>query len=567
VTSQEDLVAALCDPSLYPHRPERVDHLQTHLSHVFVAPPFAYKLKKAVRFSFADFSTPERRRAACLEEVRLNRRLCAPLYLGVLPVSRHPGSTFALGPSIDGAQAPAPKTVEHVVWMRALPADGMGRTALAGGRITPSLLGGFAHTLARFHATAPTEPADRADAWLEETERRWSSVLDDSRPMVARLLRAVDHEILSDFGPTFVRRHASLLAARLRAGRVCEGHGDLHLGNLCLLERPLPPLAGSPAVPAGLYAFDCIEFSRDLRVNDVASEVAFLAMDLDAEQRSDLARLLVREYAAAAGDADLHIVLPLFASHRAVVRGMVHGLAVEEPELGAAERRTAESRARAHFALATRYAWQAAGPAVIACAGLSGSGKSTVAVALARATGFHLLSSDEMRKRRAGLDPKARSPAGTSAELYTEAARHATYEALAMAAQERLTNGQCVIVDATFNRAADRARLESAARRAGCPLVFLECVTDDETARMRIADRATGPRTDEETPAMSDADWAVRAMQSRERDPFDGREPHLELDTVGDRDAVNERALGLLWQWRRMHAVHAATQISLPPVS
>jgi hypothetical protein len=551
VSDQEEVVRALSQPSFYAHRPEAVRHHQTHVSHVFVAGDYACKLKKVVRYSFADFSTVELRRHFCEEEVRLNRRLCAPIYLGVRRVTREADGSLALDGRGDA--------VEPVVWMRALPERGMLPVALAEGRLATTTLESFARSLARFHASAAAEPvAGTESADVDGLVDRWRRVLDDAAPMTGTLLGVADHEVLADFGATFVHRHESLLRARVPAGRVRDGHGDLHAGNLCLVESPLPARDDAPEVPAGLYAFDCLEFSPELRTNDVASEVAFLAMDLEARGHPALARAFVDAYVAETGDEDVHVLLPFYGCYRASIRGMVLGLKARAGDVGEAERDESAERARRHFALATHLAWGAAGPAIVCCSGLSGSGKTTLAVALAAATGFRLVSSDEVRKRRAGIDPHARAPLGVGASLYREESRHEVYRALAGEAEEALGAGAAVILDATFHRRAEREPVRTLARRLRCPLVFVECVADEATVRERLRRRSERPaEASAGQPALSDAGWDVYVAQRGRAEPLQDDEPSLRVDTSGERADVSTRALRLLWSWRRRHAARA----------
>ena len=554
MNDQDAIVHALSEPSFYPQRPAIVRHHQTHISHVFVAGRFAYKLKKAVEFSFADFSKLELRRALCAEEARLNQRLCAPLYLGVRHVTRAADGTLAL----DGDGEP----VEPLVWMRALPERGMLPSALDDGRVTPTTMARFAAQLAGFHASAATALADDDLASPDRLRERWRRVLADAAPMIGALLTAADHEILQDFGASFVQRHQSLLRARGPAGRVRDGHGDLHAGNLCLVEERLPAIDGAPAVEPGLYAFDCLEFSSELRANDVASEVAFLAMDLVVRGYPDLADAFVDAYVATTGDQQLRLLLPFYGCHRACVRGMVLGLAARAADVPDDERSAALARGRAHFAHATRLAWAAAGPALIACSGLSGSGKTTVAVALARATGFRLVSSDEVRKRRAGIDPHARTPANRTGELYGDAARRAVYDALVADAAHALTAGEVGILDATYQRRAERQPLLDLASGSDVPLVFVECVADETTIRERLRRRSERPReAAADQPALSDAGWEIHVAQRASAEPLAADEPVLRIDTAGDPDVVAERAVRALWAWRRSHAARAPLKL------
>ncbi|HJQ85632.1 MAG TPA: AAA family ATPase, partial [Candidatus Binatia bacterium] len=446
VAMAEEVIRALLRPGFFPEA-SAVEHLQTHISHVFLAGRHAYKLKKPVRFPFLDFGTPERREHFCREELRLNRRLCPTVYLDVLPITREPDGGLVLA----GTGEP----VEHVVRMRRLPGDGMLSGLLARDAVAPMTIEQLGALVARFHAGAPTDAAIAAHADPERLRARWDEEMAGLRPLVGGLLAPEEHAILSDFGPAFVRTHETLLRARQRAGHVREGHGDLHAGNVCIVERRT-----DSGLEPGIYVFDCIEFSPALRANDVASEVAFLAMDLEERGHPDLARRFVDAYVAAARDDVLPVLLPFYGAYRACVRAKVEGLAAADPDVDGPDRKRAEERARRELAFAVRSAWTAVGPAVIVCTGLSGSGKTTLAEALADATGFRLIGSDALRK----ADDRGTATAGYGTGRYTPAAREAVYDALRAAVDEALATGGGVVADATFIRAADRDRLASVAR-------------------------------------------------------------------------------------------------------
>jgi aminoglycoside phosphotransferase family enzyme/predicted kinase len=533
---EEDIVAALGEPAFYPHRPGRVEHLQTHISHVFLAAPYVYKLKKAVRFSFLDFSTPALRYHFCEEEVRLNRRLSPSVYLGVVPITREAGGRLRLGGSGE--------VVDHVVRMRRLPADRMLANLIARGASCSDRMDPLALRLAAFHAAAPGGPEVSLHADPERLVSRWKSILDGAAPFAGALLAPEDHEVLADFGPTFVRTHETLLRARQRAGRIREGHGDLHAEHVCFVDAPIEAEGEEAPLEPGIHVFDCIEFSRALRCNDVAYEIAFLAMDLDSLDRPDLARRLVTAYVAAADDPEVPLLVPFYGAQLASVRGMVEGLKSREAEVEPADREAAAARARRHFALALRYAWTAGGPAVIACAGLSGTGKTTLATELARTTGFDLLGTDVLRKRRAGLAPEASARAAFGAGLYTDEARTATYAALVAEVEAALETGRGVVVDGTFIRRADRDRLATAARRQRRECVFVSCRADEQAVRARLAAR-------EEGRSVSDARWTTYVAQRERCEPFGADEGHLVVDTGGEPAAARGTALRAQWRWRQ----------------
>jgi uncharacterized protein len=535
--SQDRVVRALRDPAFYPHCPERVEHVQTHLSHVFLAGPYVYKLKKAVRFSFLDFSTPELRHHFCEEEVRLNRRLSPSVYLGVLPITHEAGGPLRLGASGEA--------VDHVVWMRRLPADRILLNLVTRGAACADMMAALAARLAAFHRSASEGPEISLQGDPERLVSRWQSVLSGAAPFAGVLLAPEDHEILTDFGPAFIRAHETLLRARQRAGRIREGHGDLHAEHVCFVDTPVEAEGELQPLEPGIYVFDCIEFSQPLRCNDVAHEIAFLAMDLDSLERPDLARHIVAAYIVAADDPEVPLLLPLYACHLASVRGMVEGLKIAESEVERADREVAAERARRHFALALRYAWTAGGPAVIACAGLSGTGKTTLAAELARTTGFALLGTDTLRKKRAGLAPEAPARAPYGEGLYTEEARAATYDALVAEVDVALEAGRGVIVDATFIRRADRDRLARAAHRQRRPCIFVACRADEQIVHARLTAR-------EEGRSVSDARWETYMAQRERSEPFGADEQHLVVDTGDDPPTARAAALRALWQWQRI---------------
>jgi aminoglycoside phosphotransferase family enzyme/predicted kinase len=457
------------------------------------------------------------------------------VYLDVLPITAGRGGRLLLGGRGEA--------VDYVVHMRRLPADRLLVELLRRDAVTGEMIDALARRLVAFHASAPTGPAIAAHAAPERLRARWEENLRDAAAFAGRLLAAEDHECLADFGPHFVATHETLLEARQRGGHVREGHGDLHAEHVCFVEAAVAAPGEPPPLAAGIYVFDCIEFSEPLRCNDVAYEIAFLAMDLASLEREDLARRLVAAYAAAAEDPAVELLLPFYACHLACVRGKVEGLESAEPEVEAADRERAAARARRHFALAVRYAWSAGGSAVVACAGLSGSGKTTLAEELAATTGFRLLSTDALRKRARGGEPPAVAP--YDAGLYTPAARAAVYEALAADADAALAAGRGVIADATFLRHADRHRLAEVARRRRSPCMFVECRADEAVIRSRLEARTQAPAP------LSDARWETYLAQRERAEPLGADEPHVVVDTSAGLGPARAAAVRGLWPWRQ----------------
>jgi aminoglycoside phosphotransferase family enzyme/predicted kinase len=485
------LVRAMLRPAFYPHRPARVRLVQTHVSWVFLAGGLVYKVKKPVDFGFLDFSTPARRARACAAEVALNRRLAPGVYLGVAGIRRR-GDAFSL--------SPPGRVVERAVVMRRLPADRLLSALLARRAATAADLRRVARRLAAFHAAAaPAAPRWRGVAALERTLRE---NFRQTLPFLGRTVTDGDYLLVWDYNHDFLERRRALLERRVRDGHIRDGHGDLHAGNICLL-------------PGGrVVAYDCIEFSPRLRQGDCAADVAFLYMDLLHHGRRDLAGALMEEYLRRTGDWEVRLLVPFYACYRAVVREKVESFSLADPGLPRSRKAAAARRAASYFRLARDLARRDARPRLILVGGLPGSGKSTVAAALAERAGAAHLNSDVLRKELAGESPGARLPAAVGAGIYAPAMTEMTYRELLARAERDLRAGRSVVLDASFRRARDRRRAAALARATAALLVEVECRCPARVARGRLEARAR------DRAAVSDAGWTVYRAMRRGFEPF-----------------------------------------------
>jgi aminoglycoside phosphotransferase family enzyme len=336
-------VRALLRPEAYPHPAHDLRLHETHISWVVLAGPHAYKVKKPVDFGFLDFSTVERRAAVCADEVRLNRRLCPDVYLGIVDVVQRRGAYFVGGPG---------RPVEPAVRMRRLPEAGMLPRLLESGAVDARLAARIARRLARFHTTAATGPGVDEYGGPATGRANWGENFAQMAPFIGRTLPADLAEGIAAYVERFLAEQADLLARRVTGGRIREGHGDLHAASICLEGRRL-------------QLFDCLEFNPRFRCADVAAEVAFLAMDLDHYGRSDLASAFVGAYVRASGDRELPRLLDFYKCYRAYVRGKVLSLRLSEPGLSPAEESEVVAEARAYFDLARAYAGGLAGSAAV----------------------------------------------------------------------------------------------------------------------------------------------------------------------------------------------------------
>jgi len=485
------LFAALQRPECYPHPVSQVQVIETHISWVLLTGEYAYKIKKPVNLGFADFSTLGLRRHYCEEELRLNRRLAPDLYLDVVTI-RGDAATPRIGG--DGP------VLDYAVKMAQFPQDALASRRLAAGTFGPAEIDALAARIADFHATAPVAPAAGPFGTPETVLAPALQNFDQMLPLAGDAqedgtLRELRRWTEREFG---ARRGA--FTRRKSGGAIRECHGDLHLGNIAVLEgRPVP--------------FDCIEFNDELRWIDVASEAAFLAMDLEDRGRRDLSWRFLNRYLEISGDYGGIEVLRCYLVYRALVRAKVHLMRARQQRIRRDEKLRLEQAFRHYLGLAQRYA-RPRGAALVVTHGLSGCGKSTATQSLLEELGAVRLRSDLERKRLHGVAPLAASRSATGAGIYTAEASALTYRSLGALARPILAAAFPVIADATFLQRAEREAFRAIAAEAGVPFLILDFHVPLETLRERIAERRA--RGDDP----SEASLAVLERQVALREPL-----------------------------------------------
>jgi uncharacterized protein len=489
----ETLVEALKQPAAYGGAVANVRLAETHISWVFLTGEYAYKIKKPIKLPFVDFGTLELRRHFCEEELRLNRRLAPSLYLDVVPIGGDPSS-----PRVGSEPA-----IEYAVKMRQFPDDARLDRRLDADAL-PAALHAFAADLARFHAQLP--PLTPRDAGAAA----FTAMLDN---FTALAKQAPD----GDVGPLrgWVERCRGEVEPLIerRAARGCyrECHGDLHLENLLLQGREI-------------VAFDALEFDANLREIDVASEAAFVVMDLAAHERTGLGYIFLTAYLEAGGDYDSLQVLRFYLVHRALVRAKVRAIKAEQ---NAAE--SGRGTLAPYLAAAREFAAPRT-PLLVITHGLSGSGKTYVSDALIGGLQAVRVRSDLERKRLVGIAPDARTGSAVDGGIYDPSTTQHTYARLAEIAATALRSGFDAIVDATFLLRSEREPFRALASRAGVRFAILDCEAPDSVLRSRVAEREASRRD------ASEAGLAVLERQLTEREPLGGDEARHRVRVATDRD-------------------------------
>lgn len=478
------LIDALADPAAYPHHVGAVVVRQTHISAVFLAGDFVYKVKKPVAPGFLDFTTLEKRLHFCREEVRLNRRLAPDVYLGVVPIAQTPNG---LRIEAEG------EVIEWAVKMRRLPDDATLLERLRRGEVGSELIEQLARRIAEFHRTADTNERVAGFGRFDAVAGNVRDVFTRAEPHVERAVTKDVFERTRALMEDTLSRLRPLIESRAARGVPRDCHGDLHLDHVyCFPERQ---------PPNDLVVIDCIEFSEQFRAGDPVADAAFAVMDLAFHGRRDLADTFADAYFRATGDTEGLALLPLYTAYRAAVRGMVDGLLLAETEVPAAEREAAVGRARGHWLLAlTELEAPDRRPGLVLVSGLPGAGKSTLARELTALTEFEVIRSDVVRKELFGLPANELSPANVREALYAPEVSERTYSECLSRAERLLSEGRRVIVDATFREEHRRARFRELAVRCGVPFAVLVCAVSPETTRRRL-DARKGDA--------SDADWGT----------------------------------------------------------
>ncbi len=478
-TIDTGLISSLLDNRAYPHETGTIKLLETHISWILLTGDFAYKIKKPVDFGFLDFSTLEKRRFCCQEELHLNRRFASALYLDVVPITGSPEK-----PEMGGAGM----AIEYAVKMRQFDQQGLMSMRAENGLLSTDDIDGIARIVSRFHNNTETaspespygEPND-IKHWSEENFQHIKPLLDDASE-IHRL------ENLHTWTRNEWQQKAELMQQRKQQGYIRECHGDLHLDNIALIDGQVTP-------------FDCIEFNPMLRWIDVASETAFIFMDLIHRQFDSFAWRLLNRYLQQTGDYQGLALLRYYLVYRALVRAKVALLKMQQ-DSEPSNRNRIHAEYLAYADLADRHT-QTTPPMLLITHGFSGSGKSFFAEKLAAQLGAIHLRSDIERKRLYGFAPRESTNSEAESGIYNAEAGRITYRHLADTALAILNEGFSVIVDATFINHTQRADFIALAEKAHVSLLILDFKASHQTLIERIESRhRQGHDPSEATPAI-----------------------------------------------------------------
>lgn len=511
--------------TVWPRDKLPVEIIQTHISVILLGKHRVLKLKKPRDFGFLDYTTLAQRRSACDREIELNRRLCPEIYLGTQAIIEDQrGFHFSDQGNV----------VDYGVLMKRLPGERMLDRLVADNAITEAMIVRLAEKLNTFHQTARRGADIDVFGGLETIRYNWEENFKQTQPYIDRTISKADFEMVRTWVCRWLEENKDLLQQRVEQGRICDGHGDLRCESVCITN--------------GICIFDCIEFNRRFRCADVANEAAFLAMDLAAYGRPDLGYYFYETYARQALDQQLFKLYPFYRCYRAFIRGKVLSFQLDEGELSEEARRAARQKAKNYFRIAADSAGQLPMPMIIMVVGLSGTGKTSVARAVAGELGLRVVSSDAVRASLFG-EKKKISEYGEG--IYDEKSDRLTYQKMFAEGLELLKKDGGVILDATFSRTADREKVHQMARSNGARCRLIECRLAPALVRQRISLRA------EKNDGLSDATWPIHLRQKADFESIEmGPDEHLIINTENDLTANCRQAA----DWLRTNPGHGIRQ-------
>lgn len=512
------LLRQLRNPDCYDHPVggQVVVH-ETHISWVFLAGRFAYKVKKPITNDFLDYGSLSRRKRMCEEELRLDARYAPDLYLGVVPITCSED-----GPRINGAGDP----VEYAIKMHRFPEDALLSHRMKHGTLTTNEVRQLATLVADFHLKA--RRADRETPWGSADlvfESMWDIIGDlhavrldppEGPADVAKQLKQLQH-----WATEFFDQHRLHFQQRIHNGFIRECHGDLHLANVFEWDGRLLP-------------FDGIEFNDQFRWIDVLSDAAFLAMDLAAGGHIDLSRLFIDAYLERTGDHASLALLRWYLVFRALVRAKVAALRAAQMESSSTDCRDAIGDCRHHVELAVRFSTPEE-PRLWITHGFSGSGKSTGSEAVIARHGAIRLRGDVERKRHYGIPIGHRPDPAETKQIYSAEGNDATYGRMRRLSRCMLEADVSVVVDATFLRRKDRELFRELAESCDVPFAILDFKADESVLRQRIADRIANGHD------ASDAGLAVLQQQLEHHQPLTADE-HQYVVEIPDLNSIVQQS-------------------------
>ncbi|MGE0084577.1 MAG: universal stress protein [Desulfococcaceae bacterium] len=466
---QTEIFQVMQRSAFYPHPVTSVRQVETHISKVFLTGDYVYKIKKSVNLGFLDFTTLEKRKHFCTQEIILNRRLAYDVYLDAVAITLHEGHYSLNGPGI---------AVEYAVKMRQLSDECAMPHLLKESKIDAEKIKSLAQVLTEFYKKADSSEYISTFGSWEAVSKNMEDNFAEMQAFAGEFLDERLFQIVRAATRSFLRRQKPLFAHRMEKGKIRDCHGDLKPEHIYFEKQ-------------GICIADCIEFNEQFRYQDITADLAFLLMELEYEGCSELGQNLLDVYIDNTNDHECVLLMNLYKGYRAMVKCKINCLRLMGCDFGKAAGQKLLSNTRRYMELACGYALAFNRPVIWVVCGMPASGKSTVSKELAKILGARILRSDVIRKQLFGIAPKTAKDVSFGQDIYSKDATSLTYGKMLLLAQEELEKGRSAILDATYGSRHHRENVLSLAKDMDVSIVFAECQAPDGVIRERLIRRET----------------------------------------------------------------------------
>jgi len=507
----------MSSPDFYGHNPDSVQLLQTHISFIFIAGDLVYKVKKAVDFGFLDFTTLEKRKFYCDEELRLNRRLASEIYLEVVPIREDASGNLSLGAG--------DTIIDYAVKMKRLPEEKMLNRLISEGKVDDSVMDRIAKRVYEFHEDAATGGEIDRIGGIDTIRHNHDENFEQTIQYIGTSIDRDRYQFIQSYAENFLTNNRKLFEERVSGHRIRDCHGDLHLQHICIGDE--------------ILVFDCIEFNERFRYLDVAAEVAFLSMDLDFNGYHGYANTFVNSYLRYSSDSKIKKLLNFYKCYFAYVRGKVTSFKIDDEAIEEREKKEAIETGSRYFDLAYSYAAHLEKPTIILMTGLMGTGKSVLAERLAPLLETEILRTDVIRKNLLDIPSAEHHFEEFGEGIYSKEMTEKTYGEALKITESIIEKGGSVIVDASFKKRPERKKFSSLAETTGADFFIIECTCPEDTIKSRLDKRMLNRKD------ASDGRWEIFQAQKRDFDRIDeaSSEIHIIIGTSNTPETCTSEAV------------------------
>jgi hypothetical protein len=502
-----EFVEILKNPKLYGSEIKKVDILQTHISFIVLTGEYAYKIKKPVNFGFLDFSTLEKRKYYCEEELRLNRRLCPEIYIDVVTINEKNNTLKINGEG---------KVVEYALKMKEFSQENIMTNILKQGKIYEEIIDEICYILTDFYNKSGHSEEINKFGTVETVKKNTDENFNQTKSVIGFTISKKIFDFIKSNTNKFLELERDLFKDRIKQGHICDCHGDLHSGNIVVSNKEV-------------CIFDCIEFNKRFRFSDVASDISFLAMDLDYQGYPYLSSYFIKKYIELSNDSKINSMLNFYKCYRAYVRGKVIGFRLDDTNIDDNEKKQIKNLAKKYFDLAYYYSnlfsrrLSKNKPLLFITSGLTGTGKTTIAKKISVDYKAHIISTDSIRKELEGIDKFERHHDAYNTGLYSPKKMLFTYNKILEKAESLLNKGENVILDATFKSKNLRDKAKAIAKKTNSIFLILSCICPEGKVKKYLENRV-------KKKSISDGRWEIYLKQKDSFDPFSNRDNIIEID-------------------------------------